>query len=134
MCDHDDGFRRRWLCAAANSMLDGIRSTVRCTDVTGETLHFTITNVAWRDQVNKLTPEIVEKVNALAGEPLISNIRCRVGKIPGNTTVSRPDEADNDIMEAPGELVKAAGRIRDKGVREAFMKLGIKWEQLKKKQ
>ena len=62
-------------------------------------------NSVWLQQLSFLKPVLLEKVNALAGEPLVAEIVLRIGDVPVNTALASSESPDKTVQEPPAALL-----------------------------
>jgi hypothetical protein len=89
-------------------------------------LFIDVSHSTWMQQLQFLKPTLLEKINAFLGEPLIEDIRFKVGKIPPAVAplLERKEERlDRQTMNRIERLVE---NITDAEVRKGFKELLIK--------
>ena len=115
---------------AAHSQPRSIRNRILFIDVTHST---------WMQQLQFLKPTLLQKVNNFCGEPLIQDIRFKLGKIlpgipsPSKTDPWRKEDLDEKTLKTIEELIQ---KIGDGEVRRALKDVlmnGAKFEQYRKK-
>jgi hypothetical protein len=81
-----------------------------------------VCNSVWLQQLTFLKPVLLEKVNALAGGPLVTEIVLRIGKIPAGTFPASSGSAETTPQDPPAELLLEATQhtqgIQDQSLRE----------------
>jgi len=102
-------------------------------------LFINVSHSTWMQQLQFLKPTLLEKINTFLGEPLIQDIRFKLGKIPPtmpastNTHSLEDEKLDKDTLNRIENLLQ---EIDDKEVkrslRDVFIK-GAKLEQSRKK-
>ena len=115
---------------AAHSQPRSIRNRILFVDVSHST---------WTQQLQFLKPTLLEKVNNFLGEPLIQDIRFKLGKIlpstppPSKTDPWRKEDLDEKTLKRIEELIQRIGdgEVR-KALKDVLMK-GAKFEQYRKK-
>ncbi len=96
-------------------------------------LFIEVTHSTWMQQLQFLKPTLLEKVNNFLGEPLIQDIRFKLGKIlPGTPS---PSKADPSRKEDLGEerlmrIEKLIQKIEDGEVRKALKDVLMKGARL----
>ncbi len=109
---------------AANSQPRSIRNHILFIDVTHST---------WMQQLQFLKPTLLEKVNAFLGEPLIQDIRFKVGKVlpssPSSSSIDLPREEDlgEGTLKRIEEIIQ---KIEDREVRGALKDVLMKGAKL----
>lgn len=85
-------------------------------------------NSVWLQQLSFLKPVLLEKVNALAGEPLVTEIVLRIGDVPVNTALAS-ESPDKTVQEPPAELLIEATQhtqnIQDQTLRERLTEVMV---------
>ena len=115
---------------AAHSQPRSIRNRILFVDVTHST---------WMQQLQFLKPTLLEKVNTFLGEPLIQDIRFKLGRIlPGTPSPSKTDPRRKEDLgeETLSRIEKLIQKIEDGEVRKALKDVltkGAKLEQNKTK-
>ena len=86
-------------------------------------------NSVWLQQLSFLKPVLLEKVNALAGEPLVTEIVLRIGDVPVNTALASSESPDKTVQEPPAELLIEATQhtqnIQDQTLRERLTEVMV---------
>jgi len=115
---------------AAHSQPRSIRNRILFVDVSHST---------WTQQLQFLKPTLLEKVNHFLGEPLIQDIRFKLGKIvastpsPSKNDPRRKEDLDEKTLKRIEGLIQ---KIEDGEVRRALkdvLMAGAKFEQYRKK-
>jgi len=109
---------------AAHSQPRSIRNRILFVDVTHST---------WMQQLQFLKPTLLEKVNTFLGEPLIQDIRFKLGRILPSTP--SPSKTDHPRKEDLGEetlerIEKVVQKIEDEEVRKALKDVLMKGAKL----
>jgi hypothetical protein len=109
---------------AMHSQPRSIRNRILFVDVTHST---------WMQQLQFLKPTLLEKVNTFLGEPLIQDIRFKLGRILPNTP--SPSKTDHrrkaDLSEETRERIeKVLQNIEDEEVRKALKDVLMKGARL----
>ena len=103
-------------------------------------LFLDVSHSTWMQQLQFLKPTLLEKVNNFLGEPLIQDIRFKLGKIsrtlsaPAKTPSSEDEKLDKATMNRIESLLQ---QIDDKEVRRSLRQVlakGAKLEQHRKKE
>jgi len=98
-------------------------------------LFMDVSHSTWIQQLQFLKPKLLEKINAFFGEPLLQDIRFRMGKIPP----PRSPRAEGDPWhretldeETMRHMESALEKIGDTDVRESLRDLLLKGAQLER--
>ncbi len=86
-------------------------------------LFIEVTHSTWMQQLQFLKPTLLEKVNAFLNEPLIQDIRFKLGKVLPNTpspSSSEPRQQEDLDEETLKKIEEMIQRIEDGGVRKAL--------------
>jgi hypothetical protein len=88
------------------------------------TLHVSTSSSAWAFELDRLSPEILERLGAVLGAAAPAKLRFRVGPVPEpERAAERPQSALEDALraspEASAEAAAAAAAIEDPELREA---------------
>lgn len=79
-------------------------------------------NSVWLQQLSFLKPVLLEKVNALAEGPLVTEIVLRIGEVPVNTALASSESSYRPLQQPPAELLieatQHAQSIQDPMLRE----------------
>jgi hypothetical protein len=102
-------------------------------------LFIDVSHSTWMQQLQFLKPTLLEKINNFLGEPLIQDIRFKLGKIsppiptPPKTYLLEDEKLDKVTLNQVESIVqKIDDRDVRKGLREVLIK-GAKLEQYRKK-
>jgi hypothetical protein len=93
----------------------------------GKTLVVAIADAVWQKQLGAMKGQMLFRINAILGQPLVSQIDLRIDpRAVHSRSLPRPekkeDALDNDV---PLEFWSAANAIKDKGLRQAFLKAAV---------
>jgi hypothetical protein len=112
---------------------EGLLNKCRPLRIKGETLQLEVKSSAWAHQLIYEQEEIVSRVNALAGEMLVTGIHCRIargGRLPPpQSKAERVSAAPIDYAALVGEQERErwrreiAGRIKDPELAEILLRL-----------
>jgi len=103
-------------------------------------LFLDVSHSTWIQQLQFLKPQLLEKLNAFLGKPLIRDIRFKLGKIsspslpPSQSPVWPKEPLDKGTLDRMDALL---GKIEDKEMREGLRNIlvkGAKLERYRKKQ
>ena len=98
-------------------------------------LFIEVTHSTWMQQLQFLKPTLLEKVNNFLGEPLIQDIRFKLGKIlPGTPSPSQIDPRGKEDLgkETLRRIEKLIQKIEDGEVRKALKDVLIKGAELER--
>ncbi len=98
-------------------------------------LFIEVAHSTWMQQLQFLKPTLLEKVNNFLGEPLIQDIRFRLGKIlTGTPSLSKTDSLRKDDLgeETLERIEKLIQKIEDGEVRKALKDVLIKGANLER--
>jgi len=115
---------------AAHSQPRSIRNRILFIDVSHST---------WMQQLQFLKPTLLEKVNHFLGEPLIQDIRFKLGRVPPSTpshSKTDPRRQEDLDQETLKRIERVILKIEDEEVRKAFKGIlmnGAKFEQQRMK-
>jgi len=93
-----------------------------------------VSHPTWVQQLQFLKPKLLEKLNAFFGEPLLQDIRFRLGKIaPPRPSPSKADRWQEEEIdeETSNRIETLLQSIKDSDVRKnlrEFLIKGAKWE------
>lgn len=98
-------------------------------------LFLDVSHPTWMQQLQFLKPTLLEKVNTFLGEPLIQDIRFKLGKIstptpaPSKTDLWRREDLDEGTLKRIEELLQ---KIEDGEVRKTLKDVLIKGTKLER--
>ena len=106
---------------------EGLRNHALPLSLEGNTLVVAIADAVWQKQLGAIKGQMLFRINAILGQPLVSQIDLRIDpRMAHSRALPRPekkeDVLDNDV---PLELWSAANAIKDKGLRQAFLKAAL---------
>jgi len=106
---------------------EGLRNHALPLGLEGNTLIVAIADAVWQKQLGAMKGQMLFRINAILGQPLVSQIDLRIDpRMTHSRALPRPekkeDVLDNDV---PLELWSAANAIKDKGLRQAFLKAAL---------
>ncbi len=106
---------------------EGLRNHALPLGLEGNTLVVAIADAVWQKQLGAMKGQMLFRINAILGQPLVSQIDLRIDpRMAHSRALPRPekkeDVLDNDV---PLELWSAANAIKDKGLRQAFLKAAL---------
>lgn len=92
-------------------------------------LFIDVSHSTWMQQLQFLKPALLGKINGFLGEPLIEDIRFKVGKIPAAVTPLRERKQEREVRLDRKTMDQIEGllqNITDAEVRKGFKELLIK--------
>ena len=98
-------------------------------------LFMDVSHSTWIQQLQFLKPKLLEKINAFLGEPLLQDIRFRMGKIPPPRSPRAEDDpwhGETLDEETVRHMESALEKIGDTDVRESLRDLLLKGAQLER--
>ncbi len=96
-------------------------------------LFMDVSHSTWIQQLQFLKPKLLEKINAFLGEPLLQDIRFRMGKIPPPRSPRVEDDpwhGETLDEETVRQLESVLQKIGDTDVRESLRDVLLKGAQL----
>ncbi len=94
-----------------------------------------VSHSTWMQQLQFLKPTLLKKINAYLGEPLIEDIRFRIGKIPTAVRPSNSKEEEKEeklSRQTMDRIEQLLQTITDPDVRKGFKELFVKSALLKR--
>jgi hypothetical protein len=94
-----------------------------------------VSHSTWIQQVQFLKPKLLEKINAFLGEPLLQDIRFRMGKIPPPRSPREEDDpwhGETLDEETVRQLESMLQKIGDTDVRNSLRDVLLKGAQLER--
>jgi hypothetical protein len=106
---------------------EGLRNHALPLCLEGKTLVVAIADAVWQKQLGAMKGQMLFRINAILGQPLVSQIDLRIDPRMTNTrALPRPEMKEQaPDNEVPLELWSAASAIKDKGLRQAFLKAAL---------
>lgn len=101
---------------------DQIAAHTRPDQIRFKKLYLIVENSVWLQQLLFLKPELIEKVNAVAGSRLVTDIVLRVGEVGGQSRsatsdIQREEDAAGPAPEALAQATSYAAGIKDPELR-----------------
>ena len=118
---------------------DSVASNAQPSAVRNRILFVEVSHPTWIQQLQFLKPTLLEKINGFLGEPLIQDIRFRLGKIPSSSPSSgkeSPWREEELPLETLKQIETLLQRIEKGETRETFRDIlvqGAKLEQYRKR-
>ena len=106
---------------------EGLRSHAVPLSLEGKTLVVAVADAVWQKQLGAMKGQLLFRINTILGQPLVTQIDLRVDprKVnPRSISNSKSKEPIPD-NEVPLELWSAASVIRDKQLRQAFLRAAV---------
>jgi len=103
--------------------------------IRNQILFIDVTHPTWMQQLQFLKPTLLEKVNGFLGEPLIQDIRFKLGKVsptlpaPPKTLLMEDEPLDQGTLDRIENLLR---EIDDKEVRKSLREVLIKGAKLER--
>jgi hypothetical protein len=105
---------------------EGLRSHALAIKLDGKTLVVAVRDAIWQKQLTTMKGQLLFRVNSILGQPLLNNIELLID--PDSVIISQPEKLESaEILdnEIPMELWSAASAIRDKELRQKFLKAAV---------
>ncbi len=106
---------------------EGLRNHALPLCLEGKTLVVTIADAVWQKQLGAMKGQMLFRINAILGQPLVSQIDLRIDpRMTQIRALPRPEKKEDALdNEVPLELWSAASAIKDKRLRQAFLKAAL---------
>ncbi len=106
---------------------EGLRNHALPLCLEGKTLVVAIADAVWQKQLGAMKGQMLFRINAILGQPLVSQIDLRIDpRMTHIRALPRPEKKeDTPDNEVPLELWSAASAIKDKRLRQAFLKAAL---------
>lgn len=93
-----------------------------------------VSHSVWLQQLQFFKPTLLEKINQFLGEPLLQDIRFKLGGIRERSPSSRIREWEGEKLDrrTKGEIERLLEKIKDEGVKRGLMEVLIKSAKLEK--
>jgi hypothetical protein len=106
---------------------EGLRNHALPLCLEGKTLVVAIADAVWQKQLGAMKGQMLFRINAILGQPLVSQIDLRIDpKMTHIRALPRPEKMEEaPDNEVPLELWSAASSIKDKRLRQAFLKAAL---------
>ena len=89
----------------------------------GKTLVVAVADAVWQKQLGAMKGQLLFRINAILGQPLVSQIDLRIDPRIAKTRPSARSETKEQVLDkVPLELFSAASAIKDKQLRQVFLK------------
>jgi hypothetical protein len=101
----------------------GLRNHAAPLRLEGKTLVVAVADAVWQKQLGAMKGQLLFRINAILGQPLVSQIDLRIDPRIANTRPSPRSETKGQVLDkVPLELFSAASAIKDKQLRQVFLK------------
>ena len=101
----------------------GLRNHAAPLRLEGKTLVVAVADAVWQKQLGAMKGQLLFRINAILGQPLVSQIDLRIDPRIANTRPSPRSETKGQVLDkVPLELFSAASAIKDKQLRQMFLK------------
>ena len=106
---------------------EGLRNHALPLCLEGKTLVVAIADAVWQKQLGAMKGQMLFRINAILGQPLVSQIDLRIDpRMTHIRALPRPEKKEDALdNEVPLELWSAASAIKDKRLRQAFLKAAL---------
>jgi len=106
---------------------EGLRNHALPLCLEGKTLVVAIADAVWQKQLGAMKGQMLFRINAILGQPLVSQIDLRIDpRMTNIRALPRPEKKEDELdNEVPLELWSAASAIKDKRLRQAFLKAAL---------
>ena len=98
--------RRRW----SEIVGDQLAAHTRPDLIRFKKLYLIVENSVWLQQLTFLKPTLIEKINAAAGGPVVSDIVLRVGEL-ARAPRALPEQVDDPALSVEDEIVGLVGLL-----------------------
>ncbi|HEV8367205.1 MAG TPA: DciA family protein [Pyrinomonadaceae bacterium] len=105
---------------------EGLRNHAVAIKLDENTLVVAVRDAIWQKQLATMKGQLLFRVNSILGQPLLNNIELRID--PKVVIIAQPEKVEAAEMldnEVPMELWSAACAIRDKDLRQKFLKAAV---------
>jgi len=101
----------------------GLRNHAAPLRLDGKTLVVAVADAVWQKQLGTMKGQLLFRINAILGQPLVSQIDLRIDPRIASTRPSPGLETKEQVLDkVPLELFSAASAIKDKQLRQVFLK------------
>jgi hypothetical protein len=106
---------------------EGLRNHALPLCLEGKTLVVAIADAVWQKQLGAIKGQMLFRINAILGQPLVSQIDLRIDpRMTHIRALPCPEKTEEALdNEVPLELWSAASAIKDKRLRQAFLKAAL---------
>jgi len=116
--------KEAFVCAAWKRVA-GAQLTERTAPFTldGKRLVIAVTDITWQRNLESLAPQLLFRLNAALGRPLIEFIEFRIdaGAVEAGAETSGKTEVKPDSTDIPREVFDSAAAIKDEQLRKAVL-------------
>jgi hypothetical protein len=101
----------------------GLRNHAAALRLDGKTLVVAVPDTVWQKQLGAMKGQLLFRINAILGQPLVSQIDLRIDpRIATTRPLARSETKELRLDKVPLELFSAASAIKDKQLRQVFLK------------
>ena len=101
----------------------GLRNHAAALRLDGKTLVVAVPDTVWQKQLGAMKGHLLFRINAILGQPLVSQIDLRIDpRIATTRPLARSETKELMLDKVPLELFSAASAIKDKQLRQVFLK------------
>ena len=102
---------------------EGLRNHAAPLRLDGKTLVVAVADSVWQKQLGAMKGQLLFRINTILGQTLVSQIDLHIDPRIANTRPSTGSETKGQVLDrVPLELFSAAGAIKDKQLRQVFLK------------
>lgn len=110
--------RRQW----PDIVGEPIATHTRPDQIRFKKLHVYVHNSVWLQQLTFLKPVLLEKVNGMAGETLVTEIVLRIGEFSTERRMSRPAAAVEEPPPSPSAELLREASLRAQGIQDPVLR------------
>jgi len=100
----------------------GLRNHAAPLRLEGKTLVVAVADAVWQKQLGAMKGQLLFRINAILGQPLVSQIDLRIDPRIAKTRPSPRSETKEQVLDkVPLELFSAASAIKDKRLQQVFL-------------
>jgi hypothetical protein len=101
----------------------GLRNHAAPLRLEGKTLVVAVADAVWQKQLGAMKGQLLFRINTILGQPLVSHIDLRIDPHIANTRpLARSETKEQMLDKVSLELFSAASAIKDKQLRQVFLK------------
>jgi len=102
----------------------GLRNHAAPLRLEGKTLVVAVADAVWQKQLGAMKGQLLFRINSILGQPLVSQIDLRIDPRIASTQAATGSKTKVEMLdnEVPLELSSAATAIKDKQLRQLFLK------------
>lgn len=102
---------------------EGLSSQAIPVRLQNSTLHLAVADNIWKRQLEQMRAQLLFRLNKVLGQPLIKSIEIEIDplRIRQHQAANARVESKRTDYQVPADLLNAAARIADAGLRRAFL-------------